>query len=179
MKPLVIILNGYPQSGKDVFCEFASKKYNCINHSTVDTVKGFALKMGWDGEKNAHSRNMLSDFKDFYTKWFNGPFKEIVKLIKFQVEYNKDKNKPYKRTKFIFLHIREPKEIGKVKEWCKENDVICYAVFINRKSAIGKQSCYADREVIMFTYDHIINNNSSLQIYEKTVMDFLKNIINQ
>ena len=172
MKPIVIILNGYPLSGKDDFCEFAAEKYNCINHSTVDTVKGFALKMGWDGIKNAWSRAMLKEFKDFYDKWFNGPFKEIVKVVNYHVKYN-----DWCRTnpkKFIFIHIRERKNILITKNWCQENDISCYAIFIDREIIKGNQSNRADAEVANFTYDYIITNNSSLKLYKKTVIDFLE-----
>lgn len=177
MRPTVLIVNGYPLAGKDTFCAFAKDMFCCIEHSTVSTIKRIAMnEFGWSGDKTPEARHMLSDLKDFYTKWFNGPFNEIVRIINFQIKYNKMDELP--PTEFIFLHIREPQEITKVQEWCRRNGIECYTVFINRdiKGDTNKISNHADKNVEKIMYDVYIGNNNSLEMFKINTLHFLSTV---
>lgn len=166
--PIVVLINGYPESGKDTFCDFAQLNYKTTNYSTVDTVKDIAAIMGWYGDKTPHNRNMLSALKDFYVKWFDGTFGEMVNLI----------NKKYieKEDQFIFLHTREPVEIKRVLEWCTESNVKCYSVFIKREVETVHGN-HADANVSMFNYDIYIDNDGTLDEFKKKSLDIFKKMV--
>jgi len=171
MKPdlKVIVLNGYPLSGKDEFVKFAKTKYNCINHSTVSKIKQIARIMGWDGTKTPENRQMLSELKDFYTKWYNGSFNDIVYLIeteKVQMEVDE----------IIFIHVREPDEIKKIKDFCADKDVSFYSIFVVRDASEKEHKSHSDQGVIGFNYDLYIDNNSTLDKYKHNVLNMLSNM---
>jgi hypothetical protein len=162
----VIVINGYPQTGKDTFCEMASDFYNCITYSTVDTVKEIATIMGWDGTKTPENRAMLSELKDFTTKWFDMTFKEMVDIIETEMAFKSKSICLNSRTSlcadFIFLHIREPKEICRIKKWCDEKGVECLFMCIQRDGTEGKQSNHADSDVNKIDYDIYVENNGTV-----------------
>ena len=167
---MIIIINGYPTSGKDTLCEIAEEKFNVINYSTVDTVKDIASDMGWNGEKTPENRAMLSALKDFYTNWFDGPFKEMINIIKYEHIENDWAD-------FIFFHIREPDEILRIEEWCEENAVEYYSLFIRRKSVEGEQSNHADSEVENHIYSCYLNNNGTLDEFRTLTFAFLDDLL--
>ena len=173
MKPKVIIVNGYPRSGKDTFCMFGATRHNCVVHSTVDTVKEVARSMGWDGEKTPKNRKMLSDLKDFYTKHFDGPFTEMVNIIDYEINYNLDPTlMDDDLTNMIIFHIREPEEIKRVHRWCMSNNVICYSVCISRKETEGEQSNHADSLINSMIYDVYLTNDGSEEEFQYASIDF-------
>ncbi len=178
-KPIVIILNGYPLSGKDTFCEFAETEYETINYSTVDTVKDIATWMGWDGEKTPANRAMLSDLKDFFVKWFDGTFKEMTELITNECEDVWKAEKEDYKVDFIFLHIREPEEISRMYIWCTQNDVKCYRVCINRKLVVEEEEYtnHADKNVNGTIYDAYLGNGGSLDEFKSLTLEFLRDIV--
>lgn len=181
MKPTVIILNGFPQSGKDTFCEFAEEKYRTVNYSTVETTKEAARVLGWDGEKTQHNRDMLSALKDFHTEWFDGPFLEMVDLIEGYCEYNDDllKDDQYSSLfDFVFIHSREPEEIKRVVEFCKLRDVECYTVFIMREDVDGiPHANHADANVKNMIYNVYIGNNGTLEVFKDNVLTLLDSMM--
>lgn len=167
-EPIIIIVNGYPRSGKDTFCDIADDQFYTVNYSTVDTVKDIARQMGWNGEKTPKNRDMLSALKDFYVDWFDGTFKEIQEIVYF----SKNEGEEH----FIFIHAREPEEIGRVKEWCKEISLKCYTVFIER-DVETEHGNHADADVNKFSYDLYIDNNGSLELFREKVLDILDRMI--
>jgi len=167
-KPIIIIINGYPESGKDTFCGFANNIYNTTEYSTVDTVKDIATEMGWNGIKTPYSRNMLSALKDFYVEWFDGTFVEMTNLIDDIYRHGNDK--------FIFLHTREPEEIGRVVQWCEETCKVCYTVFINRDVST-KHDNHADADVYNYKYDIYIDNYGTLEGFKKKSLDIFSKMV--
>jgi hypothetical protein len=126
---LVIAINGMARSGKDTFAESSINYLNDrifnpelhgLNISSVDRVKEILTEMGWNGEKDDKSRKALSDLKDLWTEWNDGPFVNIVEKI---LNTN---------ASLIFVHIREPLEIDKLKEACLDNSIFFESVLIVR-----------------------------------------------
>jgi len=181
MKPTVLIINGHPRTGKDTFCDFAIPYYNSVKYSSVDTVKEIATIMGWDKTKTPHNREMLSSLKDFTTKWFDMSFNEMIRLIDYENEFNKNplgsliiKN----TTDFIFLMIREPKEIKKVCAWCLDKEIDCYTVCVTRTgSEITEFSNHADQHVNEMVYDVYISNNSSIEKFKSISERFFNDVL--
>ena len=159
MSAIVCIINGYPRSGKDTFCEFVASQYKAITWSTVDTPKKVLKTLGWDGNKTPEVRKALSDLKDMYTKLFDGPFNEAKYFIKNNLH----------NYAFCFIMCREPNEISKIKKWCKTNNIDCYTIFVERDN-IDKNNLtnHADKNVSKYTYDIYISNISTLEDFKRT-----------
>lgn len=178
----VIVLNGYPLSGKDEFVKISKEKYYCYNHSTVDKVKEMALLMGWDGKKTDKNRKMLSEFKQFYVKWFDGPFKDIIRCIKFnkiQIETSGyDAEIPYCDN--IFLHIREPEEIERIKQYCNtDNKLKFHSILIERYELGDNDLPDSDIYINNYDYDYVIDNKSNLNNFKINVLKIMKTINNK
>ena len=99
----LVIVNGHPRSGKDTFIDYivdnsVFDNTHRVSHSTIDTPKTIAMIMGWDGEKTPEIRLQLSNLKDFLTKKFDLPFKEILNLVE-ETEYWHDADS------FIFVQV--------------------------------------------------------------------------
>ncbi len=163
----VIVINGYPRSGKDEFVKIAKNIYHVIQKSTVDTVKKVAKIFGWSGNKNKNSRKMLSDLKMFYTEYFNGPYIECIDLIS-------NSNGVYD---FVFLHIREPEEIDTIRIFCIDNDIKFISLFIDRDISEKNHLSKSDTQVNEYYYDYYISNNGTLNEYKEKVYNILLNLI--
>jgi hypothetical protein len=170
----VIVVNGYPRSGKDTFCKFGEEKYDCVNYSTVDTVKLLATIMGWDGTKTPENRAMLSALKDFTTEWFDMTYVEMTDLIKNAVMYEESNND---HVDFIFLHIREKKEIERIRDWCVENDVDCKLVCIEKDSVVEEQSNHADANIHHIKYDTYLKNYGTLEEFKDITLNYLDSLV--
>jgi len=75
---IVVIINGVGESGKDTFVNLCAEHATVFNLSTVDKVKDVATLFGWQGDKTPEDRKLLSDLKDAWTKYNNGPFHEFL-----------------------------------------------------------------------------------------------------
>ena len=155
----VVVINGYPRSGKDTFVDIAETKYNVIRHSTVDNVKEFATLMGWNGRKDSDSRQMLSNQKEFYIEHFDGVFNDVVDIIIKSDLDNKE---------FVFIFSREPEEIQRIKDYC--NNVIPFsAILIERNVSEKDHTSHSDMNVEQFNYDYTISNNASIGAFSVTI----------
>ena len=168
----VIVVNGYPRSGKDTFVNFCKNKLGAfgISVSTVDFVKYLAAQSGWDGSKTPKNRKFLSDLKDLLTEWNDVPWKkveEVVESIKTECFQYGLRDNDF----FLFIHSREPKEI---EHFQKEYGAL--TVLIDREEVEGKQSNHSDAEVMNFNYDYIINNDGTLEELEMKAMTFIESV---
>jgi hypothetical protein len=160
--PIIFIVNGFPKSGKDTFAKILATSYQVANVSSVDEIKDIATIMGWDGEKTPESRKMLSDLKDFTTKYFDLPFNDMISKVGDNL--NKD---------FIVLHIREPEEIDRMKKYLDTAGFFVYTVLIERKEIMTeKYTNHADENVYDANYDAIIFNNRSIEDFMERVLEF-------
>lgn len=154
----VVAVNGMPRCGKDTFIDLCIEKLGNRGRKTssIDFVKKIAFYCGWRGEKNQKNRKFLSDMKDILTEWGDIPYKEIEKAIKVWEIWNE--RHQIEDDCYIFICIREPKELEKAKE---RLGATC--ILIRRNDAeVALVSNHADEEVFDFTYDYIIDNNSDL-----------------
>lgn len=166
---IVILLNGSPRSGKDTFADVALKEYDGIKHSTIDECKEFAVNMGWDGEKDDISREMLSELKKFYIKYFDGPFRDLTWKIKWQRQND---------TKVFFTFSREGAEIQRVKDWCISNEMPFYYIFVTGGDSKEKYGNASDDNVSDGPKpDYIIFNEwGNKDKYKGIILDTMKEI---
>lgn len=168
----VIVVNGYPRSGKDTFVNFCKEKLGAfgVSVSTVDFVKYLAAQSGWDGSKTPKNRKFLSDLKDLLTEWNDVPWKkveEVFESIKIECFQYGLRDNDF----FLFIHSREPREIERFQ---KEYGAL--TVLIDREEVEGKQSNHSDAEVMNFNYDYIINNDGTLEELEMKAITFIESV---
>lgn len=108
------IINGAPMSGKDTFVRQLQKEFpdQVVNFSTIDSVKELYKVAGWNGKKDAESRKVLSDMKDYLTKKFDLPFLEVQSKISETLKTASNSEKDM----MLFIHVREPQEIDRLKK---------------------------------------------------------------
>lgn len=162
----VIIINGYKSSGKDTFVEFCTKYHERTkNISTIDSVKNIATMMGWDGTKDNKSRDFLANLKALWTNYNDGIFKDICATI----------NKLIDGNNLVFVHCREPEEIDR---FVKQYKSVCKTVFVDRKPIDELPTNASDNNVRNYNYDHIIDNNGTLEDLDKNAVNFILHVIN-
>lgn len=164
----IIIINGYPHSGKDNFVEYCkayAKIFNIkvYNISTVDKIKKIAKKLGWDGKKDDIGRKFLSELKRISIEYNDGPFVYTINKI----------NKKIKNNSLFFVHCREASEIEKFKEYYKDNILTLY---LDKDVYIPDNE--SDKNVKNYKYDVYINANvSKIELFE-LAKDFILKIQN-
>lgn len=165
----VFVINGAPMSGKDTFVKMLQKEFpgQVVNHSTVDSIKELYSLTGWNGRKDAHSRKVLSDMKDYLTKKFDLPFLEVQnkigEVLKMADETGKDM--------MLFLHVREPEEIARIVKAFPET----VTVQVTRQSTAMKDtSNHADANVNDYKYDLTIDNDGTIDELRQKALCFAK-----
>ena len=170
----VVVINGVAISGKDKFVSFFKEISNDLrvkNYSSIDRVKQISeICFGWDGKKNDKSRQLLSEIKRVWTEYNDGPFETIKTQIETDIKWSKNKGKDVSKNVY-FLHIREPKEILKVKKYYGD----CITLLI-KKDVNFIPNNYSDKNVENFDYDYIVDNNKSEKELRKRADEFLRYI---
>ena len=172
----VVIINGTGGAGKDTFvamCKDALGAESIFNISTVDFVKEVATMCGWDGTKTPKNRKFLSDLKDLLTEWNDVPLRKVVEEVEAYATYlvlNQQWN-----TGLVFIHCREPKEIEKL---VREFDDNATTLLIRRTAAESvEQINHADNEVLNYSYDYTIYNDSTLSWLRNEAVVFLRDYL--
>lgn len=157
----IILISGSGGVGKDRFVRFCSKYIPTLNISSVDKVKKAAKILGWDGKtKDEKTRLFLARLKFDSSDYNDQPYDYIKSCIeKYRI------NEFYK---VMFIHIREPKEIDKVK-----NDFSCKTLLIRNINVKDIKSNEADANVENYTYDYVIDNNYDLKSLNKKAYEFI------
>jgi len=173
---IILLANGYPQSGKDTFVDAlhalaSANGIHCHKYSTVQTIKEMARILGWDGVKTPLVRAQLSELKDYCTKKFDLSFREIAQLIQ---DMDEIKTKP----KLLSVMIREPDEIERLiyhyKGW---KDLRVLTIEVKRNvSTKTIASNHADRDIGDIEYDYTIYNNGTIYDLTRTIVNFLEEL---
>lgn len=142
----VILINGYPESGKDKFTELCSETGNVLNLLTSTPAKEALATLGWDGEKTAEARNLLAKMMKF-SYGYNGPLNYVLDEIS---KSNAD---------IIFVHIREPKNLDLFKKAIPD----ALSILILRESQRAIYSNDSDNDVEKYTYDVVVDNNRTVK----------------
>ena len=167
-----IIVNGFKQAGKDTVVDaliehlMLDDQYS-LKYSSVTTVKQVATMFGWDGEKTDKNRVMLSELKDFYTKYFDGTFKEMTEAIESE------------KHDYIFAMIREPEEIAKMTNWCLTNNIKCCKLLVTgSQERVGsvENLSYSDRDVLDVAYDYEYQNLGTIDDIKKYIPNLIERI---
>jgi hypothetical protein len=198
----VYIINGYARSGKDTFIKMVGKEFIVGNKdvpyftyvTSISSVQGIkdisAFYFGYDeNRKNDKDRKFLSDLKALTTDYCDFSMNYILKQVITDDIFG---------AKYIFIHIREPKEIDRAKEMVGEiifphfskivtqydydADTLISArkffdvktVFVSNDRVKAKVTNNAsDTDVEKYRYDFLINNNGSLDDLKKEARWFV------
>lgn len=160
MSKKVFIINGSGGVGKDTFCEYVGHYAKVKVISSIDLVKDYASKMGWNGSKTPIDRKFLSDLKDLLTKYNDYPFRDICQKV---LWFKEDDNE------FLFIHIREPEEIDRAKR-----EFNAHTILMVNDNVKGIYSNHADARVLEYNYDIVIDNSGTLKDLEIIAKDFVE-----
>lgn len=169
----VVVINGSGGSGKDTFVGFVSKIVPTVNVSSVDKVKEAASVLGYEGGKSEKDRQFLNTIKNASVQYNDFPFKDIVSAIgKFLTSNNE----------VLFIHIREPKEINKVKSLLNSYlSVVVHfmTVLVQNSNVPMVVSNEADANVNEYKYDYVVDNSGTiadLKEEAESFVDYIKNL---
>lgn len=152
------IINGAPMSGKDTFVRQLQKEFpdQVVNFSTIDSVKELYKVAGWDGKKDAESRKVLSDMKDYLTKKIDLPFLEVQSKISETLKTASNSEKDM----MLFIHVREPQEIDRLKK--AHPDIVTIQVVRNCIKDLPASN-HADANINDYQYDITVYNNETVK----------------
>jgi hypothetical protein len=172
---MVIIINGKGGCGKDTICDVLKRHYPTTVISTITKVKQAArVIFGWRGGKNDKDRKFLSDLKDLWTEYNDGPFDYAFDRVQ---KFDDDPESAYNQ--ILIIHIREPKEIEKLK---KRIDLMgripCVTLLIkSTRTENVDYGNHADDMVNDYAYDHVYFNDAPLSCVDEDFMNFFHKFI--
>ena len=159
-----IIINGSGGVGKDTFVDYCRIFANVTNISSVDKIKEAAKLLGWSDGKTEDDRKFLSDMKVLSTGYNNFPYEYLKQNI---AKFMEDKS-----SNVLFMHIREPEEIDKIKK-----EFGCITVLVQNINKRRIDSNMADANVCNYEYDYIINNDYDLNRLKEKAIHFVCEVI--
>ena len=159
-----IIINGSGGVGKDTFVDYCRIFANVTNISSVDKIKEAAKLLGWSDGKTEDDRKFLSDMKVLSTGYNNFPYEYLKQNI---AKFMEDKS-----SNVLFMHIREPEEIDKIKK-----EFGCITVLVQNINKRRIDSNMADANVCNYEYDYIINNDYDLNRLKEKAIHFICEVI--
>lgn len=168
MKPILIIVNGLAESGKDAFVNFCTNyidktySYPYIHMHRSDIPKDCLFSIGWDGNKTAEARDLLKRLVDFGEK--NGM---TEKMVQGAIDEG---------YMFIFIHVREPESI-KALTTRFENQTHLYAIHVIRNIESPEPDYWGVS--VYPEYTHHIRNFWGLDELKSNAELTIKNIISQ
>lgn len=157
-----------PRAGKDSFVDYCLDELapNSAKWSSVDFVKEIAKNCGWNGVKDEKSRKFLSDLKDLLTEWDDVPMKKLSEAVRNM----KHRELKMKHSQFLFVFVREPKEIAKIVD---KFGAITVCVQRSESEKVIPNN-HADLEVLDYEYNFYIDNNYSLEHLKLAAKTFCK-----
>lgn len=172
---LVIIINGKGGCGKDTICDILERHYPTKRISTITKVKQAArLIFGWKGGKSLKDRKFLSDLKDLWTDYNDGPFVYAID------QFRKFAEKPVAAyNEILIMHVREPSEIKKIKDRIDYSGTVpCVTLLIKSpRTESVKYGNKSDDLVNKYPYDFLYNNAAPLNKVDEDFMGFFHKFI--
>lgn len=164
MKKLVFVTNGTGGCGKDTFARILNNYIPVYKCSSVDLVKVVARFCGWDGSKNEKDRKFLSDLKLLTTEYNDMPMRSLRKNYRMFMTDTEQQ--------VMLIDIREPEEIDKAKK-----EFGARAILIRNDRVKPITTNMADANVENYNYDIVIDNNGTLDDFDRTIRTFISEYI--
>lgn len=163
----IIVINGVAQSGKDTFIELFEKyaSVGVANISSVDPVKELMEKCGWSpDDKSDAARATMAKIKQSLIDLNDGPFWYVQSQIE-AIRWNRPD------VGVVFVHVREPEEIEKLKWAFKEK---CLTLLVERDVRVPDNT--SDKGVMGFDYDLVIQNNGAINELELSAICLVEHL---
>ena len=162
-----IIINGSGTSGKDTFIKLFDELYPNTTHnvSSIDPIKDIAYIGGWSGEKTEESRKLLSDLKKLFIEYNDLP---TIFLCDYCDNLKKRDDYNYST---VFMHVREPDEIYKLKLMFNLEDIEVITLLVDKD--VGKLGNSSDDDVNDYKYDYYIDNTGTIKQLKEAVETFI------
>lgn len=158
----IFIINGMGGVGKDTFVNLIGKLVETAHISAITPIKHIAKQVGWDGGKTDKDRKFLADLKRLTIDYNDFPTKYLSEQIN---AFLTSVNGPTA----LFIDIREPEEIDKIKNKFKVKTVL-----VTNKNVTPVTTNDADNSVFDYHYNYEIANNGTLDDLAKTAKSFAK-----
>ncbi|QIG76584.1 hypothetical protein EVC27_059 [Rhizobium phage RHph_I1_6] len=176
----VVIINGYPQSGKDTFANMVLEHLRIYdlwgsNISSIkpvwDMLKAQGIPMDNKGPKEralaAETKGALNRYNRFADRM---ACSEVVGSFPPEIGW------VFKHG-VTFLHIREPESIVFCKELLSQNNTTVKTLFIDRPDANKNMGNPVDEGVENYVYDFRITNGGSLDDFKAQAIEFAKKFV--
>lgn len=166
MKKTLVILNGFPRSGKDSFADFCiehltKQNVKSVKFSSIDKIKEASKLIGYTDLKTDHEREFLSKLKELTTDYFDHPFNYITNFI---VENDHQ---------IFFVMIREIDEIRRIVNHYDFTESIVEVITVliegNNELRLNNNS---DKNVKKFVYDYTFENFKLLYDWSNVAIEF-------
>ena len=199
----IVLLNGFPRSGKNTFIDYIYKyTYDSYNYpmlnqvnneeqdsilreelyrknwlsvfdiSFVTEIKKIAKEhLGWNGSKEEKDRKFLSDFANLTQEYNNFCINSIIK---------KEEIISSVKNNFIYIiDIRNPEYISNLYQYfsLKGFSYTVCSVFIERNDTIKQYQNKDDNNVLDYSYDYYIDNNSDIINFYSGIETFFNKFI--
>lgn len=159
---IVVIINGFPRSGKDTVVDF-TREYlgelliDVAAFSSIDPIRKILMEIGVPVEKKGpKERLLLHEMKASLDRYHNFATDLAVKTAdQFMRDARKD---------VVFVHAREPDAIRYMKaKWDSDSSVEVLTVLVERPGTEVTDTNAADDGVRGYDYDITIRNTGSLE----------------
>lgn len=172
-KPIIIVINGLAQSGKDEFVKFCCKEFElkngegfCMNYHRSDKPKELLRQLGWNGEKNPTARTALKYMVDVYEESVG-----TVAVLENKIEVFMQTCGKYP---IIFAHIRDTEIIERVMQHFKGIAHVYSVLIIRRDLGYSPEKDFWG--VWKYAYTDYIRNYGDLDILRGLAQSFIKKV---
>ena len=162
----ICVVNGSGGVGKDTFVSYSTEylsnfNLKCSNISSVDKIKSYGARLGWNGKKDSKGREFLSDLKELSAR-YDGPIKYVQEKIESS------------SCDVFFVMIREGIEIDKLKVIYPDLSTILVV-----RDGLEKFNNKSDSCVYDYVYDYIVENNGNFDELKESAELIINEILKE
>lgn len=170
-KNQLVIINGFPRSGKDKFVEFAREELTATglysqSISSIAPVWAMIEGLGIDlSQKTPAQRNLAADIKNALNRYNRYADKMTMMHVA-----NAASN-------YVFLHVREPESIAFITRTMGKDWQVTSLLLSRDETRQDVYENAADANVEDYIYTCKITNNGSLEDLKLLAIDFVKKFV--
>lgn len=168
---MVIILNGIGRSGKGSVYKFMNEIIPGIQYSWIDFTRNMMREAGIPvDDKTPEMRKCLAEV-GLALENLDVPYRDCISII--ENVSRRCLNDVYN----VYLDCREPRNIDRIKEYCKVAHIKCVTIYVVRKGieCPDNKADIAAQQTDYF-YDYTICNNGTLEDLKRKCFDICKEI---